>query len=85
MSTGISINSIYNIFLIENYKSEKIIKQTIGRGMRLHEGKEHVNIIDFVDDFSYNGDNNYVLNHFYDRLDIYKKEKFEYKIYKFNF
>lgn len=85
MSTGISINSIHNIFLIENYKSEKIIKQTIGRGMRLKDGKTHVNIIDFVDDFSYNGNKNYVLNHFYDRLNIYEREKFEYKIYKFNF
>ena len=46
------------------------------------EGKEKVNIIDFVDDFSTPKYQNYLLKHGGARIEIYKKEGFEYKIYK---
>lgn len=82
LSTGISVKNIHNIFLTESYKSEILIKQSLGRGMRLFEGKEKVNIIDFVDDFSVGGKENYLLKHSKERIDIYKKEHFEYKIYE---
>jgi superfamily II DNA or RNA helicase len=81
-STGISINNIHNIFLVESYKSEVIIKQSLGRGMRKKEGKEKVNIIDFVDDFSLPGYKNYLMKHSDARIEIYKKENFPYKIYR---
>jgi superfamily II DNA or RNA helicase len=82
LSTGISIKNIHNIFLTESYKSEVLIKQTLGRGMRLHKDKDKVTVIDFVDDFSFNGKENYLMKHCKDRIDIYKKEHFEYKIYE---
>jgi superfamily II DNA or RNA helicase len=82
LSTGISIKNIHNIFLTESYKSEVLIKQSLGRGMRLFEGKEKVNIIDFVDDFSWEGKDNYLLKHCKERIEIYKKEHFDYKIYE---
>jgi superfamily II DNA or RNA helicase len=82
LSTGISIKNIHNIFLTESYKSEVLIKQSLGRGMRLFEGKEKVNIIDFVDDFSCGGKDNYLLKHCKERIEIYKKEHFDYKIYE---
>ena len=81
MSTGISVKNIHNIFLIESYKSEVLIKQSLGRGMRLFEGKEKVNIIDFVDDFAWGGKENYLLKHSKERIEIYKREQFDYKIY----
>jgi superfamily II DNA or RNA helicase len=81
-STGISINNIHNIFLVESYKSEVLIKQSLGRGMRKMEGKEKVNVIDFVDDFSSGRYQNYLMKHGEVRLQIYKKEGFEYKIFK---
>ena len=80
-STGISINNIHNIFLVESYKSEILIKQSLGRGMRKMEGKEKVNVIDFVDDFSTGKYQNYLLKHSKERIEIYKRELFEYKIY----
>lgn len=80
-ATGISINNIHNIFLVESYKSEVLIKQSLGRGMRKMEGKEKVNVIDFVDDFSSGRYQNYLMKHGEVRLQIYKKEGFEYKIY----
>jgi superfamily II DNA or RNA helicase len=82
LSTGISINNIHNIFLTESYKSEVLIKQTLGRGMRLHEDKDKVNVVDFVDDFSWNGKQNYLLKHSKERIEIYKREQFDYKIYE---
>ena len=81
LSTGVSIKNVHNIFLVESYKSEVIIKQTLGRGMRLFEGKEKTNIIDFVDDFRWEDNDNYLMKHSYERIDIYKRERFEFKIY----
>jgi superfamily II DNA or RNA helicase len=80
-STGISINNLHNIFLVESYKSEVLIKQSLGRGMRKMEGKEKVNVIDFVDDFSSPRYKNYLMKHSEARIEIYKNEKFKYKIF----
>lgn len=82
LSTGISIKNLHNIFLCESYKSEVIIKQVIGRGMRQLKGKEKVNIIDLVDDFTWDGKENYLMKHSRERIEIYKKEHYEYKIYE---
>lgn len=81
-STGISINNLHNIFLVESYKSEVLIKQSLGRGMRKMEGKEKVNIIDFVDDFSTAGYKNYLLKHSEARIAIYRNENFDYKTFR---
>ena len=75
------MKNIHNIFLTESYKSEVLIKQSLGRGMRLYEGKEKVNIIDFVDDFSWDVSDNYLMKHSNERIEIYKREKFDYRIY----
>jgi superfamily II DNA or RNA helicase len=82
LSTGVSVKNIHNIFLTESYKSEVLIKQSLGRGMRLYEGKEKVNVIDFVDDFSWKSSANYLIKHSNERIEIYKREKFEYKVYE---
>lgn len=81
-STGISIKNIHNIIFAESFKSDKIIRQSIGRGMRLHESKTKTNIIDIVDDFSYYGDRNFLLKHSDKRLEIYQSQGFPYKIYE---
>lgn len=81
-ATGISINNLHNLFLVESYKSEVLIKQSLGRGMRKMEGKEKVNVIDFVDDFSSGKYQNYLMKHSEARIQIYKKECFEYKIFR---
>jgi superfamily II DNA or RNA helicase len=84
-STGISIKNIHNIFFIESYRSEIIVKQSIGRGMRLLEGKESVNIIDIVDDLSWKKgerqNDNYLLRHGKARLEFYKQYTSDIKIH----
>lgn len=83
-STGISINNLHNIFFVESYKSEVLIKQSVGRGMRKMKDKDVVNIIDFVDDFRIGGYENYLYKHSKERIEIYKKEKYNYQIFNIN-
>jgi superfamily II DNA or RNA helicase len=84
-STGISIKKIHNIFFTESFKSEVIIRQSIGRGLRQHESKDSVNIIDFVDDIRFDDWENYLYRHGKARQKIYRQEKFKYKIKKVSF
>lgn len=84
-STGISIKKIHNIFFTESFKSEVIIRQSIGRGLRQHTSKDKVLIIDFVDDIKTIEWQNYLYRHGKSRQAIYKQEKFDYSIKKVNF
>lgn len=83
---GIDIENIHNIFVVESYKDQKIVRQVIGRGMRLKEGKEYVNVFDFCDNFTYNKrkanprqKQNYLYKHAVERKRVYKDKKFPYK------
>jgi superfamily II DNA or RNA helicase len=84
-STGISIKKIHNIFFTESFKSEVIIRQSIGRGLRQHKSKDSVNIIDFVDDLSSPDWDNYLIRHAKARQKIYKEQKFKYDIKNVSF
>jgi superfamily II DNA or RNA helicase len=83
---GIDISNVFSLFIIESHKSENIIRQMLGRGMRLMEGKEKVNVIDFIDNFEYGTNKyqkiNYLLRHAKARQQIYKDRGFPYKRYK---
>lgn len=90
-ATGISIKNISNIFLVESYKSETLIKQSIGRAMRKLKNKNKANIIDIVDDFRLLNENgtlargkrdNYLWKHGEERMLIYKAENFPVTTYK---
>ena len=81
-STGISVKNIHNIVFAESFKSDKIIRQSIGRGMRLHKDKIKTNIIDISDDFTYQGDKNFLIRHMEKRMEIYDSQGFPYKIYE---
>lgn len=72
-STGVSIKNLHSIIFTESYKSEIIVKQSIGRGMRQIEGKETFTVVDFVDDLSWNKKDNYLMAHGKDRLEFYKQ------------
>ena len=84
-STGISIKKIHNIFFTESFKSEVIIRQSIGRGLRQHHSKSSVLIIDFVDDLCTEEWKNYLMKHSKARQSIYREQRFEYEIKKFQF
>ena len=84
-STGISIKKIHNIFFTESFKSEVIIRQSIGRGLRQHASKSKVLIIDFVDDIRTEEWDNYLFKHGKVRQGIYKQEKFDFTVKKVEF
>lgn len=88
-STGISIKNIHNIFFTESFKSEVIIRQSIGRGLRKHATKDVVKIYDFIDDFRYKDEDgewlNYIYRHGMERRKIYKEEKFPFEVQTIRF
>ena len=83
-STGINIKNIHNIALTESFKSEVIIRQSIGRGLRKHADKDILTVIDFVDDLRYYHKGfvwkNYIFKHAESRKGIYIEQKFPFSI-----
>ena len=79
-STGINIPSIENVIFASPSKSKIRNLQSIGRGLRLKEGKTHCNLFDIADDLHWKSWKNHTLRHLQDRVQIYAEEKFSYKI-----
>ena len=68
----------------DSFKSEQIIIQSIGRGLRLHSDKEKVNIFDLVDIFDPEDMNNALFRHYKEREQFYIKRKYPFKMLKIN-
>jgi superfamily II DNA or RNA helicase len=87
LSTGISIDGIYNIVFAESFKEQKLIRQTIGRGLRKHSGKAKLQVWDIVDVFTSSKKphnyNNIMWKQWEARIDIYKSQKFSYSSQEF--
>ncbi len=84
LSTGVSINAIFNVIFIDSFKSEQIIIQSIGRALRLHEDKKTALIFDLVDVFTDQNPNNLLFRHFKEREKFYIKRKYPYNSIKVN-
>lgn len=84
-STGISIKKIHSVFFTESFKSEVIIRQSIGRGLRQHESKKEVIIVDFVDNLSTPDWECYLFRHGQVRQQIYNQEKFKFDVKQVTF
>ena len=81
-STGINIINLHNIMFASPTKSQIRVLQSIGRGLRKTEDGQGCTIYDLADDFSWKKKKNYTLNHAIERVKIYAKEKFNYKIHE---
>ena len=81
-STGINIKNLHNIIFASPSKSRVRNLQSIGRGLRKSETKISATLFDIADDLRHKKKNNYTLNHFFNRIQIYSEEKFNFKIYK---
>ena len=81
-STGINIRNINNIVLASPSKSKIRVLQSIGRGLRTSSTKDSILIFDIADDISYGERRNFTLNHFFERINIYNEEQFNYEISK---
>lgn len=79
MSTGINIKAIVNMVLADSFRSDRVIRQSIGRALRLHKDKEKAIIFDIVDQFhpDYKG---ILYNHFQSRKnEIYSPQQYPYE------
>lgn len=71
-ATGISVNRIHRVIVIDIGKNGTYILQSIGRGLRQSDVQDHIEVIDIYADLKYGN------NHLVDRISIYKEKKFSY-------
>lgn len=79
-STGINIPSIENVIFASPSKSKIRNLQSIGRGLRLKDGKTQCNLFDIADDLHWKSWKNHTLNHAAERYKTYAEEEFKTKI-----
>lgn len=73
-STGINIPSIEDIIFAHPTKSTIRVLQTLGRGLRLSQGKSVCRLWDVVDDMHWKKRDNFTLTHGRERYAIYASE-----------
>jgi len=84
-STGVNIPALDNVIFASPTKSVYRVLQSIGRVLRLKDGKIVANLYDIGDKLSTGKKPNITLSHFVERIKIYVTEKFEYKIIEVDF
>jgi len=83
-STGINIRNLHNIIFASPSKSQIRVLQSIGRGLRKSDDGRETKLYDIADDLHWKARKNYTLQHAAERIKIYSKEKFKYKLYDIN-
>lgn len=83
-STGINIPKLSNLIFTSPSKARIKILQAIGRILRLHKTKKTVVAYDIADDLIWKSKENFTIKHFKERIKLYNKEGFEYKMYNVN-
>ena len=79
-STGVNIKNLHNIIFAAPSKSQVRILQSIGRGLR--KSDRATKIFDIADDLHHRKTKNFALTHSAERIKIYAKEKFVFKIHE---
>lgn len=77
--TGLSINRIFNLFLIDIGKSFIRVIQAVGRGLRTAKDKDFVNITDICSDLKYGK------KHLKTRTDYYQEAQYPFKKRKLDY
>lgn len=83
-STGINIPSIENVIFASPSKSKIRNLQSIGRGLRLNEGKTHCTLFDLTDDLHWKDWKNHTLKHGAERFKLYNEEQFQIQLIEVN-
>lgn len=81
-STGINIKNLHNIVFASPSKSQIKVLQSIGRGLRKADDGRDCTLYDLCDDLHWKTKKNYTLVHAGIRIQLYTKEKFNYKIHE---
>ena len=81
-STGINIRNLHNIIFASPSKSQIKVLQSIGRGLRQSDDGRETRLFDIADDLHWKTRRNFTLLHSAERIKIYEKEEFKYKVIK---
>lgn len=81
-STGVNLRNLHNLIFASPSKSQIRVLQSIGRGLRKSDDERMTNVFDIADDLSWKSKRNYTLNHAGERINMYAKQKLNYKIYE---
>lgn len=80
-STGTNMKRLNNMIFASPGKSRIRTMQSLGRGLRLGEGKLECTLFDIADEISYKKKRNYTLNHMIERVKMYNSEGFNYSLH----
>lgn len=80
LSTGVNIPKIENVIFASPVKSKITNLQSIGRGLRLREGKSSCLLFDISDDLMVKSKPNHTLNHLRSRIEQYTNEEFDFEL-----
>jgi superfamily II DNA or RNA helicase len=83
-STGINIRNLHNIVFASPSKSQIRVLQSIGRSLRKSDDGRDAKLFDIADDLHWLGRKNFALEHAAERIKIYNKQKFNFKVYEIN-
>jgi superfamily II DNA or RNA helicase len=83
-STGVNIKAIMNIVFADSSKSDTRIRQSLGRGLRLHADKLKLIVFDLVDRFHTSYENILYKQYISRKDNIYKKQEFPFNEIKVN-
>jgi len=77
-AVGLSIKAITNLIFAQGFKSDNLVRQSIGRVLRLHAEKEKSLVYDIVDQFHQSYKTTLYQHYIFRRDNIYKVQQFEY-------
>lgn len=80
-STGINIKKLDYIIFASPSKSKIRNLQSIGRVLRIGNGKTKATLFDIVDNLQWKNKPNFAIKHFIERVKTYNEEGFEFKSY----
>lgn len=84
-STGVNIKNLDSLIAASPSKSKIRVLQSIGRVLRISDTKDSVVLYDIADELvNKSSKMNYTLDHLIQRIDIYDREQFNYKLYQVN-
>ena len=83
-STGINIKNLHNLIFASPSKSQIKVLQSVGRVLRKSKDGQPAKVYDIADDLHWKSRKNYTLNHSAERVKIYAKQKFKFKIHEIN-
>lgn len=85
MKAGVNLPAIENIIISHPIKGGITFSQSLGRGLRLKEGKTHCNLYDIGDNLSYKKKVNHTYRHFGSRLETLARDGYNFEIINLDF